>query len=124
MVPRQVIRRFAPVAGFAFTERSFGATPPRSVFLNIQARPPPRRPPTPPSTAPPPPAPPIAAAQMAQRDPRAWEQPGKFLLRPIAEYHRKSVGFAEPAVAPLLSSPNSHSCPAKELGLQMRATIP
>mmetsp|Transcript_38046 Transcript_38046/g.123077 ORF Transcript_38046/g.123077 Transcript_38046/m.123077 type:complete len:1230 (+) Transcript_38046:108-3797(+) len=88
----EIIRRFSPVAGFAFTERSFGSTPPRSVFLNLQ---------------------------MAQLDPRVWEAPGKFVLRPMAEYHRKSVAFAEPAVAPLLSSANSHSCPAKELGLQM-----
>ena len=29
------------------------------------------------------------------------------------------MGFAEPAVAPDLDSPNSHMCPGKELGLAM-----
>ena len=36
-----------------------------------------------------------------------------------ARYHSKSVGFAEPSVAPRIDSPNAHSCPAKDLAVAM-----
>lgn len=57
---------------------------------------------------------------MAQRDPRVWgADSDSFLLRPLEQYDRLSVGWAEPAVAPELASPNSHACPAKELSICM-----
>ena len=80
-----IIRRFAPVSGLAFTERSAGKASCRRVFLDILA---------------------------AQRDKAVWgEDADAFRLRPLADYHKFSVGFAEPA------TPNSHSCPGKYFGL-------
>merc|ERR1719253_729162 len=84
----ETIRRFPPVAGVGWVERSFGGQPDKQVFVNLA---------------------------MAQRDPRAWgPEPDAFRLRPLEEY-QKSVGWAEPAVAPGGGSPNSHVCPAKDL---------
>mmetsp|Transcript_11483 Transcript_11483/g.40878 ORF Transcript_11483/g.40878 Transcript_11483/m.40878 type:complete len:1212 (-) Transcript_11483:137-3772(-) len=90
----EVIRVFAPVSFFVYTERSFGNTPEQNVFLNIQ---------------------------MAQRDPRVWgPDAGKFNLRPVADYHKNSVGFCEGALDNgNLSGPNSRMCPAKDLAFAM-----
>eukprot|EP00933_Yihiella_yeosuensis_P032664 TRINITY_DN26284_c0_g1_i1.p1 TRINITY_DN26284_c0_g1~~TRINITY_DN26284_c0_g1_i1.p1 ORF type:complete len:919 (+),score=164.78 TRINITY_DN26284_c0_g1_i1:322-2757(+) len=89
----EVIRRFCPVSGFVFTDRSFGNDPEKMNFLCLQ---------------------------MAQRDPKVWgPDAGSFRLRSIAEYHMKSVGFAEPALAPGLASPNARACPARDLAFAM-----
>jgi hypothetical protein len=89
----EVIRRFPPVAGMGYVERSYDGQPDQQVFCNIF---------------------------MAQRDPRVWGQdPDRFELRPVEEYERLSVGFAEPAVVDDNASANSHSCPAKDLSLVM-----
>ena len=67
----EVIRRFAPVSGFAYVERSAGGAPEQTAMLSLHS---------------------------AQNDPAAWaEDPNRFLLRPMEEYAAKSVGFAEPA---------------------------
>ena len=67
----EVIRRFAPVSGFAYVERSAGSAPEQTAMLSLHS---------------------------AQNDPAAWaEDPNRFLLRPMEEYAAKSVGFAEPA---------------------------
>ena len=88
----EVLRRFPPVSGFSYRERSFGGADAQSVVLSIHS---------------------------AMMDPAVWEAPESFVLRPMAEYAKKSVGFAEPSVAPRLGSPNSHACPGKDLGLAM-----
>ena len=68
----EVIRRFAPVSGFAYVERSAGGAPEQTAMLSLHS---------------------------AQNDPAAWaEDPNRFLLRPMEEYAAKSVGFAEPAL--------------------------
>lgn len=41
-----------------------------------------------------------------------------FKLRPLAQYHKLAVNFAEPALAPNLSSAGSRMCPGKDFGLQ------
>jgi hypothetical protein len=62
--------------------------------------------------------------QMAMRDPRAWGPDAEtFKIRPLSEYHSKSVGFAEQAIAPHLRSPNSRSCPARDLSFAMITTF-
>ena len=67
----EVIRRFAPVSGFAYVERSAGGSPEQTAMLSLHS---------------------------AQNDPAAWaDDPNRFLLRPMEEYAAKSVGFAEPA---------------------------
>ncbi len=67
----EVIRRFAPVSGFAYVERSAGSGPPHTAMLSLHS---------------------------AQNDPAAWgDSVNSFLLRPMEEYAAKSVGFAEPA---------------------------
>ena len=86
----EVLRRFPPVSGFTYRERSFGGADSQTVVLSIHS---------------------------AQMDPAVWDAPERFLLRPMAEYAAKSVGFAEPSVAPRLGSPNSHACPGKDLGM-------
>lgn len=84
----EVIRRFAPVSGFAYTERSFGNAPARRVWLNLQ---------------------------MAQLDESVWgDDATAFRPRDEGFYEQHSVGFGEPAVAPKIGSPNAHSCPAQE----------
>ena len=76
----EVIRRFAPVSGFAYVERSAGGAPEQTAMLSLHS---------------------------AQNDPAAWaEDPNRFLLRPMEEYAAKSVGFAEPA--PGLGSTRTH----------------
>ena len=42
-------------------------------------------------------------------------QPEEFILRPLEQYHKFGIGFAEPAAAPHNGSPHSHNCPAKDL---------
>ena len=70
----EVIRRFAPVSGFAYVERSAGGAPQQTAMLSLHS---------------------------AQNDPDAWaDDPNRFLLRPMEEYAAKSVGFAEPAPGP------------------------
>lgn len=90
----EVIRRFPPVSGFVYDDRSFGSSPDERIFLNLH---------------------------LGQQDPRVWNGADafNFVLRPLAEYHTKSVGFAEPSLAPRLESPNAHSCPAKDLAFGM-----
>lgn len=71
----ETIRRFPPVAAFQYIEKSLGATEDdHFVFLHLA---------------------------MAQRDPRVWgEDSDAFRLRPLEEYQKKSVGWAEQAVCP------------------------
>eukprot|EP00931_Biecheleriopsis_adriatica_P103538 TRINITY_DN78361_c0_g1_i1.p1 TRINITY_DN78361_c0_g1~~TRINITY_DN78361_c0_g1_i1.p1 ORF type:complete len:882 (-),score=163.94 TRINITY_DN78361_c0_g1_i1:151-2514(-) len=88
----EIVRRFPQVSGFVVAERSFGNNPEQHHFLNLQ---------------------------MGQLDSQAFADPLTFKLRSLAEYHQKSVGFAEPAVAPLLSSPNARACPARDLAMAM-----
>lgn len=88
----EIVRRFPQVSGFVISKRSFGNNPEQYQFLNLQ---------------------------MAQLDPKAFVEPLSFKLRPLAEYHKQSVGFAEPAVAPMLSSPNARACPARDLAMAM-----
>jgi len=89
----EVIRCFPPVACVPLTERSYGSAPETTLYLNLQ---------------------------MGQRDDRAWGlDAGDFRLRPLAEYHRNSIGFAEPALAPGLADANARACPAKDLALGM-----
>lgn len=87
----EVCRRHAPVNGFCWVEKSEGfAQPDKTVYVNLL---------------------------MASRDPRVWgEDSDKFRIRPLEDYH-KSVAWAEPAMAPLNSSPNSHACPAKQMSI-------
>ncbi|KAG8468049.1 hypothetical protein KFE25_007101 [Diacronema lutheri] len=91
----EIMRRFPPVAIFApYSERKAGGV---TTVLNVG---------------------------MAQRDPRVWgADADEFKLRSLSEYHAKSVGFAEPAVAPHLRSPNSRSCPARDLALGMMTSF-
>ncbi len=86
----ETIRRFPPVGMFPLVERSAGSEPDRRVFLNIH---------------------------MAQRDEKVWgaNAETEFRLRPVAEYHKHSLAFADAALAPHLASANSHACPGKEL---------
>lgn len=85
----EILRRFPPVTIFApFTERKQGG---KTTMLNVG---------------------------MAQRDPRVWgADAGEFKLRSLCDYHKLGIGFAEPALAPHLRSPNSHACPARDLSL-------
>jgi len=65
----EVVRRFAPVSGFCYTERNLANGKDRGVWINLH---------------------------MAQRDPRVWgDDAGIFRIRSLEEYHRLSVGFAE-----------------------------
>jgi hypothetical protein len=84
----EVIRRFPPVKGFPVQEPSFGNEPDQHVYVSVH---------------------------MASQDERVWKEPTKFKLRPLEEYHRKSIAFADYANDPDLGSPNSHSCPGKDL---------
>lgn len=90
----EVVRRFPPVNGVCWMEKSEGlATPDQLIFVNLC---------------------------MASRDPRVWgPEPDKFQLRSLEEYHNFHIAWGEPAVAPANSSPNSHKCPAKQLSLVM-----
>ena len=90
----EVIRRFAPVSGFAYVERSAGGAPEQTAMLSLHS---------------------------AQNDPAAWaEDPNRFLLRPMEEYAAKSVGFAEPAAdSAVAGGKMNRNCPAKELALQL-----
>lgn len=89
----EVLRRFPMVSGFSWIERSFGNTPQQHKFVNLH---------------------------MGQHDTRVWgEDAGKFVLRPLTDYHKLGVGFAEPAAAPHNRSPNSRMCPAKDLAYTM-----
>lgn len=89
----ETIRRFPPVAGVGFVERSLQAgKPDQQIFSNLS---------------------------MAQRDPRVWgPEPDAFKLRPLEDYARLSVGFAEPAYSTSHAS-NAHGCPAKDLSIVM-----
>ena len=88
----EIIRRFSPVAGFAYTERSSGNTPGKRIFLDLLS---------------------------AQRDKAVWgEDADEFKLRPLAHYHKFSVGFADCAISDTLGSANSHACPGKDFGMQ------
>ena len=87
----EILRKFSPVTGFPYTERSAGNRPAHRVFLNLQ---------------------------MAGRDTSVWgDDADAFRLRPLAQYHTKGLNFAEPAMHPLLSSANSHSCPGKDFAM-------
>jgi len=89
----EVMRRFPMVSGFSWIERSFGNTPAQHNFVNLH---------------------------MALHDPRVWgADAGKFRLRPLSEYHKLGIGFAEPAVYPHNRSSNSRACPAKDLAFAL-----
>jgi hypothetical protein len=85
---RQVLRRFPPVAGFVWTEVSFGNAAPQTRVANLQS---------------------------GMNDPRVFPTPERFILRPLTDYHKFGVGFAEPSAAPHNGSPHSRNCPAKDL---------
>lgn len=54
---------------------------------------------------------------MALRDPRAWgEDAETFKLRPVADYHRLSVAFADQAVD-AEDGTMTRACPAKDYAL-------
>mmetsp|Transcript_67411 Transcript_67411/g.119170 ORF Transcript_67411/g.119170 Transcript_67411/m.119170 type:complete len:715 (-) Transcript_67411:93-2237(-) len=54
----------------------------------------------------------------AMKDPRVWgEDAEQFKLRPLSEYHKLSVAFAEHAMASPGVSGGSRCCPAKSLAL-------
>jgi hypothetical protein len=87
----EVIRRFPPVAGMGYVERNYDGGPDQQVFCNLH---------------------------MAQRDPRVWgPEPDRFRLRPLEEYQRLSVGWAEPAGLHGNASAKSRSCPAIDLSI-------
>eukprot|EP00933_Yihiella_yeosuensis_P034352 TRINITY_DN27849_c0_g1_i1.p1 TRINITY_DN27849_c0_g1~~TRINITY_DN27849_c0_g1_i1.p1 ORF type:complete len:558 (+),score=88.28 TRINITY_DN27849_c0_g1_i1:55-1728(+) len=55
----------------------------------------------------------------AQTDPKAWgSNAHEFVLRPLEDYNKKSMGFAEMATDPSVDNGNSDRvCPGKELAL-------
>ena len=62
---------------------------------------------------------PLSLLLATQADPKVWGENAEqeFRVRPLAEYHKSSIGFMEPALAPDIASPNSRMCPAKDLAL-------
>uniref|UniRef100_A0A7S1WSW0 C2 domain-containing protein n=1 Tax=Alexandrium catenella TaxID=2925 RepID=A0A7S1WSW0_ALECA len=89
----ETVRRFPPVAGVPYRDRSFGGSKPdQDVFCNVM---------------------------MTAFDPRVWKDHEKFILRPLEDYARNSLLWAEAAMAPDNASPNSHACPAKDLSVRM-----
>lgn len=86
----EVVRRFPPVAGFVYRHRSTSPnTPDQRTILNLS---------------------------WAQRDPAVWDDPDGFVMRPLSEYHEKSIGWAEMSDSKDNSS-NNHSCPGKDFSL-------
>jgi len=64
------------------------------------------------------------AVGMAIRDPRVWNDPWTFQLRPLSEYHQAvglgtkiGVGFAEQARGYDGLTPDSRGCPAQEMAV-------
>ena len=77
----QVIRRFQPVSGFPYVERSAGSTDAHTVMLSLHS---------------------------AQNDPSAWEHADSFVLRPLEEYAakaRRAISAPSPRTGP--SPPSS-----------------
>lgn len=63
---------------------------------------------------------------MSLRDPRAWDEPLKFKLRPLTEYHERrglgtkiGVAWAEQALGYNGLTPDSRGCPGQELSVVM-----
>jgi len=67
---------------------------------------------------------------MSMRDPRAWEAPREFRLRPLSEYHEPTgtgtkvgVAWAQQAVGPNGLTPDSRGCPGQELSVVILTEI-
>lgn len=89
----EVIRFFPPVGSFVYRERSFGDGNSQAVYLSVQT---------------------------AQCDPDAWgEDSDRFVLRPIREYAKLMVAWADPAVGHGEHKHNSRVCPGKDLSIVM-----
>jgi len=61
---------------------------------------------------------------MAMRDPRAWESPKEFRLRPLSEYHERrgmgtkiGVAWAQQAIGYNGLTPDSRGCPGQDLSI-------
>jgi hypothetical protein len=73
---------------------------------------------------------------MSMRDPRAWEAPLEFRLRPLSEYHEQrgtgtkiGVAYAQQAIGNNGLTPDSRGCPGQELSVViiselLRAYVP
>lgn len=87
----EVIRFFNPVTGVCYTVR--GKTPDSNSlhYMNLQT---------------------------AARDTSVWgEDAERFRIRPLSDYHKFFLGFADNANNPKIGSPNSRSCPGKDLAM-------
>merc|ERR1719324_939452 len=67
---------------------------------------------------------------MSLRDPRAWEAPREFRLRPLSEYHEPAgvgtkvgVAWAQQAVGHHGLTPDSRGCPGQELSIVIVSEI-
>ena len=67
---------------------------------------------------------------MAMRDPRAWEAPREFRLRPLSEYHEQrgmgtkiGTAWATQAVGHNGLTPDSRGCPGQELSVVLVTEI-
>lgn len=61
---------------------------------------------------------------MAARDPRVWESPKEFILRPLSEYHKKAgtgtkigVSWAQQGIGKNGLTPDSRGCPGQQLSV-------
>jgi len=67
---------------------------------------------------------------MSMRDPRAWEAPKEFRLRPLSEYHEQrgtgtkiGTAWAQQAVGHNGLTPDSRGCPGQELSVVILSEI-
>jgi len=67
---------------------------------------------------------------MSQRDPRAWEAPMEFRLRPLSEYHEQrgmgtkvGAAWAQQAIGHNGLTPDSRGCPGQELSVVIISEI-